>query len=104
VALGSPCVSIYVPAFPATAGGPPPFIPFELSRAQLWHAVDQLRQVVEERPGALAAVRAVLDPVEAELWSEADEVADLPHLWSEVGAGWGDRALQALTAAHAAVA
>jgi hypothetical protein len=31
VAPGSPCVSIFVPAFPATAAGLPPFIPFELS-------------------------------------------------------------------------
>jgi hypothetical protein len=97
VALGSPCVSIYLPAFLATVAGPPPFIPFELSNHVLWQAVDALRTRVESDPAALADIRARLDPVEGELWAEADEVADLPHLWSSVGASWGQRALDALT-------
>jgi secernin len=98
VALGSPCVSIYVPAFPRTATGPPPFIPIELSSEVMWHAVDALRQRVEDDPGAIAAVREVLDPIEDELWSEADDIVEHPHRWSEVGGTWGQRALRALQA------
>ncbi len=101
VALGSPCVSIYLPAFPATAAGPPPFIPFELSRPELWHAADVLRQQVEDDPDALGAIRAHLDRVETELWDEADELAEDPGRWSRVGESWGPRALEALTACAA---
>ena len=50
VAAGSPCASIYVPAFPRTAAGPPPFVPVELSGEELWHAADALRQRVEADP------------------------------------------------------
>jgi hypothetical protein len=99
VALGSPCVSIYLPAFPSTAAGPPPCIPFEVSKPELWQAADVLRARVEDDPAAIDAVRQVVGPVEAELWAEADEVADLPHLWNQVGASWGPRALAALIAA-----
>ena len=96
VAPGSPCASIYVPAFPRTAAGPPPFVPFELSGEDLWHAADAVRQVVEDDPGTLPAVRATLTPVEDELWAEADAVADDPARWAETGGSWGARALQAL--------
>ena len=96
VALGSPCVSVYVPAFPRTASGPPPFITFELSSEAMWRAADALRARVEADPAAAPAIRAVLDPVEEELWSEADEVWARPDRWAEVGSSWGGRALQAL--------
>ena len=97
VALGSPCVSVYLPAFPSTAAGPPPFIPFEVSRAELWHAADRLRARVEEDPDSIHAIREVLDPIESELWAEADDIVGRPHLWNQVGASWGPRALAALT-------
>ena len=96
VAAGSPCASVYVPAFPSTAAGPPPFIPFELSSEELWHAADAVRQHVEADPDALRAVRAVLQDVEDELWAEADDVLERPEQWRVVGASWGARALQAL--------
>jgi secernin len=96
VALGSPCASIYVPAFPRTAAGPPPFVPFELSGEDLWHAADALRQLVEADPAALPTVRETLQPVEDELWAEADDVLDDPARWAEVGGTWGSRALHAL--------
>jgi secernin len=101
VALGSPCVSVYLPAFPTTAAGPAPFIPFEVSRAELWHAADHLRTMVEDDPDAIHAVRQVLDPVENELWAEADDVVERPHLWNKVGASWGPRALAALSSCAA---
>jgi secernin len=102
VALGSPCVSVYLPAFPATAKGPPPFVPFDLSRPELWHAADALRQRVEEDPDAFAAIRARLDLLEADLWEEADDVAEDPARWSQVGESWGPRALEALVGCAAA--
>jgi dipeptidase len=96
VALGNPCVSVYVPAFLRSANGPPPFVPRELSRESMWRAADALRQRVESDPSAIGPIRQVLDPVEAELWSEAAEVADLPHRWADVAESWGGRVLAAL--------
>jgi hypothetical protein len=96
VAAGSPCVSIYVPAFPRTAAGPPPFVPRELSGEELWHAAGALRELVETDPDALPAIRETLGPVEDELWAEADDVLLDPSRWAEVGESWGGRALHAL--------
>jgi secernin len=96
VAPGSPCASIYVPAFPRTAGGPPPYVPFELSGEDLWHAADALRRLVEADPAALPAIRDRLKPVEDELWAESDDVVGDPGRWAEVGGSWGSRALDAL--------
>jgi len=99
VAPGSPCASIYVPAFPRTVAGPPPFVPVELSSEELWHAADALRRRVEADPDTLEEVRAVLKPVEDELWAEADEVREHPAHWAGAGASWGSRALHALRSA-----
>jgi secernin len=96
VALGSPCVSIYVPAFVRTAAGPPPFVPRELSSETMWRAADALRQRVEADPAAIGAIREVLDPVEEELWFEAGDIADVPDRWADVAGSWGGRALAAL--------
>jgi secernin len=96
VAAGSPCVSIYVPAFPRTAAGPPPFVPRELSGEELWHAAGALRELVETDPDELPAIRETLRPVEDELWAEADDVVVDPSRWGEVGQSWGARALHAL--------
>jgi hypothetical protein len=96
VALGSPCVSIYVPAFVRTAAGPPPFVPKELSSESMWRAVDALRQRVEADPTAIGPIRQVLDPVEEELWFEAGEIVETPDRWPDVAASWGGRALAAL--------
>ncbi len=96
VAAGSPCASIYVPAFPRTSAGPPPFVPLELSGEELWHAADALRRQVEADPAALPALREILAPVEDELWAEADDLVEHPGRWADVGASWGSRALDAL--------
>ncbi len=96
VAPGSPCSSIYVPAFPRTRMGPPPFVPVELSAEELWHAADTVRRRVEADPESLAEVRAVLQPVEDELWADAEDVLERPDRWAVVGVSWGSRALHAL--------
>ena len=96
VAPGSPCASIYVPAFPRPPPGRRPCVPYELSGEDLWHAADAVRQLVEDDPAALPAVRAVLQPVEDELWAEADDVLEDPAAGADVGCHWGGRALEAL--------
>jgi dipeptidase len=96
VALGSPCASIYVPAFPKTVAGRTPFVPFEISAEAMWRAADAVRQRVDADPESIGAIRSVLGPVEAELWAEADEVVDRPQDWSRVATSWGGRALSAL--------
>jgi hypothetical protein len=95
-ALGSPCVSIYVPLFPRTAAGPPPYVPRELSNEAMWRAADNLRQRVEADPAAIGAIREVLDPVEDELWFEAGDIVETPDRWADVAGSWGARALAAL--------
>jgi secernin len=96
VAPGSPCASIYLPSFPRSVKGPPPFVPMELSGEELWRAADALRQRVESDPDALSSVRAVLQPVEDEIWFEADEVLEHPDRWASVAGRWGARTLDAL--------
>jgi secernin len=66
--LGSPCVSVYVPAFP-------PAVPVEMADERQWERFARLRARSESEAGALAAIRAELAPVEAELWDEADAIA-----------------------------
>src|SRR5262249_42258696 len=60
-ALGSPCVSVFLPAFP-------PFVAPELADAAQWQRFATLRDRVEADGDALAEVRAELAPVEADLW------------------------------------
>src|SRR6185312_17249736 len=50
IAPGSPCASVFVPAFPGSVAGPPPFVPFELSSEEVWQAADAVRRRVEEDP------------------------------------------------------
>jgi hypothetical protein len=98
VALGSPCASIYVPLFPRTVAGPPPFVPRELSSEVMWRAADSLRQRAEADPAAIGEIREVLDPVEEELWFEAGQIVETPDRWVDVAGSWGARALAALQA------
>lgn len=66
VALGSPCASVYIPVFP------PHDVPPELADRATWERFAGLRDLVESDPDALAEVRSVFAPVEAELWQVAD--------------------------------
>ena len=71
VALGSPCAGVYVPVFP------PAPAPSQLADPQTWARFAALRDLVEgERGGEeLTRIRAVLAPVEVELWESADDAA-----------------------------
>jgi hypothetical protein len=70
VAPGSPCVSVFVPVFVPTA------VPHALADEGTWRRFLDLRDRVEHDGAELERVRAVLAPLEAALWAEADEVAD----------------------------
>jgi hypothetical protein len=65
--LGNPCVSVYVPVFPAAVAP-------ELEDPAQWERFARLRDAVEREPERLASVRAVLDPVEQELWDDAEKL------------------------------
>lgn len=62
VALGSPCVSVYVPFHPVDG------VPPGLSDPTRWARLAVLRNLVESDPERIAAVRARLDPIEAAAW------------------------------------
>jgi secernin len=81
VSLGSPCVGVFVPAFPfdRAAGGEPGVAP-ELADERNWQRVRTHRDRVEAARAVapasgddeLARIRRTLAPVEAELWAESD--------------------------------
>jgi secernin len=85
VALGSPCASVYVPVFP------PAEVPRELGDPAIWARFAALRSRVEESEGErhLAEIRAVLAPLEGELWEEADACAGDPRQQEQfVASAW----------------
>lgn len=91
VAAGSPCVSVYVPGFPPQAACPPGAVPAVVGEEWAWRAAARWRDRVARQPGALAELRAVLDPLEAALWDEADAVAGSPGRWAAAAEGWSRR-------------
>jgi secernin len=74
VALGSPCCSVYLPIFPFEN------VPKPLGAERTWCRVDALRARAERDSEELKLIRAVLGPLEAELWEEADAVASADAL------------------------
>jgi secernin len=89
IALGSPCASVYVPVFP------PARVPPELGEADSWARFARLRDRVDGDRDELTEIRAVLAPIEAELWAEADDHCVDPDrqarftatAWARVDAG-----------------
>jgi hypothetical protein len=71
VAIGSPCVSVYLPVLL-------PVVPAELAEPATWQRLARLRDRVEDDGDTLLDVRRVLGPVEAVLWDRADEAAGDP--------------------------
>jgi hypothetical protein len=90
VAPGSPCVSVFVPVFPPA--GPHP----GLATETVWRRFAALRDRVERRPEDLEAIRAVLAPIEADLWDEADDVAGDRDGRASFRAEAGSRVIDAL--------
>ena len=89
VALGSPCASVYVPVFAPRA------VPAALADPSTWQRFARLRDRVEADASGLQEVRAVLGPVEAELWERARDLPGDPDqqqafvemAWNQVDAG-----------------
>ncbi len=69
-ALGSPCVSIYIPVF-ARVG-----VPTLLSDPTIWRRFATLRDRVESEPTTITDIRRRLAAVEDELWTQAAGIAD----------------------------
>jgi secernin len=84
VALGSPCVSVYVPV-PAPGLGAP--VPAVVADAGVWHRFATIRDAVGSDAGTLAAVRAELSVVEDTLWDAADHLGTDPGAWARFGLG-----------------
>jgi len=66
VALGTPCASLYLPIFPPADVAP------ALAQRSTWARFAALRNRVETDTEALGEVRAVLGPLETELWQRAE--------------------------------
>lgn len=83
-APGSPCVSVYFPVFL------PDLVPAELAKPSTWRRFAALRDRVEADGAALDEIRAVLAPLETEMWDEADGLGPtertgfVSRWWSEV--------------------
>jgi hypothetical protein len=96
VATGSPCVSVFVPVL--MGPGPQAAVPETLGDERFWHDQAALRDRAERDPAALAPIRAVLDPIEAELWDEADALDGDPRRFAEATGRWGSRVAAAAAA------
>jgi secernin len=98
VAPGSPCVSVYVPALPPQTSCPRGAVAPVLGDERAWRDVAALRELVERSGNdILAAVRDVLDPLEAALWDEADTLGASPSAWTEASTRWSDAVGSALS-------
>ncbi|HEY5252491.1 MAG TPA: hypothetical protein VIJ09_12555 [Acidimicrobiales bacterium] len=101
VALGSPCVSVYVPV-PAPAATSPSPLPVLVGDPAMWHRFEAVRDDVGTDAAALVSVRDELDGVEDALWDEADGLGQDPRAWADFGtrATWEvDNALDRLAIA-----
>jgi secernin len=84
-ALGSPCVSVYVPLPAPTATSPSPLPPL-VANPGTWHRFEAVRDDVGSDSGALGIVRDELDSVEDALWEESDTLGTDPRAWADFGA------------------
>ncbi|MHB1488363.1 MAG: C69 family dipeptidase [Acidimicrobiales bacterium] len=89
MAPGSPCVSVFVPVFPPAA------VPGQLGQVELWKAFARLRDRVEADSDTIGAVRAELDPIEQELWEQADDLVERPNAWTAFAEQAGRRVAEA---------
>jgi len=96
VALGSPCASVFVPALAPWASAPRAPVPGALAREAAARRFAALSRAAEADVACLGAVRAVLGPVEAALWDEADTLDHDPAPWRAFATDAGRRVLGAL--------
>jgi hypothetical protein len=81
VALGNPCASVFVPVLAPSPSMPESSLPDALAHASWARRFAALGRVAETDGASLETVRAVLAPVEAALWDEADSLGTDPHRW-----------------------
>jgi len=93
MALGSPCVSVYVPvpppAAPSAPGGPAGRgapLPAVVGDPVVWRRLAAVRDAVGSDAGALGMVRSEMSTVEDSLWDEADDLGADPAAWHSFGA------------------
>jgi dipeptidase len=90
VALGSPCVSVYVPIplIVSPGNGPassPVALPSVVTDAGTWWRFAAVRHAVGSDAEALGTVRAELSVLEDALWDEADALDASRAAWEAFG-------------------
>jgi hypothetical protein len=96
VALGNPCASVFVPVLAPSPGAPRASVPDALARESTARRFAALSRAAEVDAASLEAVRAVLSPLEAALWDEADALKGDPARWWAFASKAGDRVTDAL--------
>ena len=81
VAVGNPCASVFVPVLAPSPSVPRASLPSALAEDGAARRFAALGRAAETDPTCLEAVRAVLGPVEARLWDEADTLDAHPARW-----------------------
>ncbi len=81
VALGNPCASVFVPVLAPSPSTAPAAVPGLLAQVSTARRFAALGRAAETDAPSLEAVRAVLAPVEAALWGEADDLDADPVRW-----------------------
>ncbi|HVC69000.1 MAG TPA: hypothetical protein VNC61_01925 [Acidimicrobiales bacterium] len=102
MALGSPCVSVYVPVPPPLSGTAVLPVPPLVGDEEFWIRFAAIRDCVGLDATSLAAVRAELSPLEDALWDEATDLGTDPEKWQAYGARATRRVSAALDALAAA--
>jgi secernin len=97
--VGNPCVGGYLPCLPP-AEGRPAVVPDALGSSEVAMLAAQLSRSVEltgdEGFDALVRARAVLDPIEAESWDEAEALGGDVAAWSAAAGRWSSALESAL--------
>jgi hypothetical protein len=81
VALGNPCASVFVPVRAPSPSSPDASVPGVLGWSSWARRFAALSRAAETDRASLEPVRAVLAPVEAALWDEADTLDADPARW-----------------------
>jgi secernin len=93
VALGSPCASVFVPVAAPSPSRPVAAVPTFLALEATARRFAALSRASEANLSTLETVRAVLAPVEAALWDEADALDSDLARW-QAFAGTAERRVQ----------
>jgi hypothetical protein len=81
IALGNPCASVFVPVLAPSPSTPDAPVPGALGGKSWARRFAALSRAAETDHASLVEVRAVLAPVEAALWDEADTLDADPVRW-----------------------